>query len=148
MTITRLASAGARRPWSRPAPRRLLGTTAGPDAAPAQRPGSKQAAAGVAGRAAVAASYLLGRSCPHRRRRRAGIGEHPGHGGHRSPRPAPPNRSRGGGGGCPARPCPPPPAGWAGAPPPPPPPCPRPTPFLSSAPGTWGRRPASPPAGA
>jgi len=73
MTITRHASAGARRTWFRPAPRCLLGTTAGPDAAPAQRPGNKQvariaaaiaaiaamAAAGVAGRAAVAASFTV-----------------------------------------------------------------------------------------
>ena len=73
MTITRHASAGARRTWFRPAPRCLLGTTAGPDAAPAQRPGSKQvahiaaaivaiaalAAAGVAERAAVAASFAV-----------------------------------------------------------------------------------------
>jgi putative heme transporter len=73
MTITRHASAGARRTWFRPAPRCLLGTTAGSNAAPAQRPGSKQvariaaaivaiaalAAAGVAGRAAVAASFAV-----------------------------------------------------------------------------------------
>ena len=76
MTITRHASAGARRTWFRPAPRCLLGTTAGPDAAPAQRPGNKQVAriaaaivatvalaaagvAGVAGRAAVAASFTV-----------------------------------------------------------------------------------------
>ena len=73
MTITRHASAGARRAWFRPAPRCLLGTTAGPAAAPAQRPGSRQAAriaaaivaiaalaaAGVAGRAAVAASFTV-----------------------------------------------------------------------------------------
>src|ERR1700750_445912 len=73
MTITRHASAGARRTWFRPAPRCLPGTTTGPDAAPAPRPGSKQAAriaaaivaiaalaaAGVAGRAAVAASFTV-----------------------------------------------------------------------------------------
>jgi hypothetical protein len=76
MTITRHASAGARRTWFRPAPRCLLGTTAGPDATPAQRRGSKQAVriaavtvsiaalaatgvAGVAGRAAVAASFAV-----------------------------------------------------------------------------------------
>src|ERR1700751_1907253 len=73
MTITRHASAGARRTWFRPAPRCLLGTTAGPDAASAQRPGSKQvariaaafvamaalAAAGVAAQAAVAASFTV-----------------------------------------------------------------------------------------
>ena len=73
MTITRHASAGARRTWFRPAPRCLLGTPAGPDAAPAQRPGGKRvariaaaivaiaalAAAGVAGRAAVAASFTV-----------------------------------------------------------------------------------------
>jgi putative heme transporter len=73
MTITRHASAGARRTWFRPAPRCLPGTTTGPDAAPAQRPGSKQAAritagivaiatlaaAGVAGKAAVAASFTV-----------------------------------------------------------------------------------------
>jgi putative heme transporter len=73
MTITRHASAGARRNWFRPAPRCLLGTTAGPAAAPAQRPGSKQAvriaaaivsivalaAAEVAGRAAVATAFTV-----------------------------------------------------------------------------------------
>ena len=76
MTITRHASAGARRTWFRPAPRCLLGTTTDPDATPAQRQGSKQAvriaaaavsiaalaaagAAGVAGRAAVAASFAV-----------------------------------------------------------------------------------------
>jgi putative heme transporter len=76
MTITRHASAGARRTWFRPPPRCLLGTTAGPAAAPAQRPGSKHAvriaavivaiaalaalaAAAVAGRAAVAASFAV-----------------------------------------------------------------------------------------
>jgi pimeloyl-ACP methyl ester carboxylesterase/uncharacterized membrane protein YbhN (UPF0104 family) len=73
MTITRHATAGTRQAWFRPAPRCLLGTTAGPDAAPAQRPGSKQvariaaailaiatmAAAGVAGRATVAASFTV-----------------------------------------------------------------------------------------
>ena len=73
MTITRHASAGARRTWFRPAPRCLPGTTTGPDAAPAPRPGSKQAAriaaaivaiaalaaAGVAGWAAVAASFTV-----------------------------------------------------------------------------------------
>jgi hypothetical protein len=37
MTITRHASAGARRTWFRRAPRCLLGTTAFPDAAPARR---------------------------------------------------------------------------------------------------------------
>ena len=74
MTITRHASAGARRTWFRPATRCLLGTTAGPDAIPAQRRGSKQAVriaavtvsiaalaatgvAGVARRGAVAASF-------------------------------------------------------------------------------------------
>jgi hypothetical protein len=75
MTITRHASVGARRTWFRPTPRCLLGTTAGPNAAPAQHPGSKQmariaaaivaiaalAAAGVAGRAAVAASFAARR---------------------------------------------------------------------------------------
>ena len=77
MTITRHASAGARRTRFRRAPRCLLGTTAGPDAAPARRrPGSKQVAriaavivaiaavaatgaAGVAGRAALAASFTV-----------------------------------------------------------------------------------------
>jgi putative heme transporter len=73
MIITRHASAGVRRTRFRPAPRCLLGTTAGPDAAPAPRPRSKQvahigaaivaiaalAAAGVAGRAAVAASFTV-----------------------------------------------------------------------------------------
>src|SRR6201989_3605338 len=73
MTITRHASAGARRTWFRPAPRCLPGTTTGPDAAPAPRPGSKLAAriaaaivaiaalstAGFAGRAAVAASFTV-----------------------------------------------------------------------------------------
>jgi uncharacterized membrane protein YbhN (UPF0104 family)/alpha-beta hydrolase superfamily lysophospholipase len=74
MTITRHASAGARRTWFRPAPRCLLGTTAGPDAAPARRRwGNKHvariaaamvavaalAAAGVAERAAVAASFTV-----------------------------------------------------------------------------------------
>jgi uncharacterized membrane protein YbhN (UPF0104 family)/pimeloyl-ACP methyl ester carboxylesterase len=73
MTITRHASAGARRTWFRPASRCLLGATAGPDAAHAQRLGSKQvariaaaivavaalAAAGVAGRSAVAASFTV-----------------------------------------------------------------------------------------
>ena len=76
MTITRHASAGARRTLFRPATRCLLGTTAGPDATPAQRRGSKQAVriaavtvsiaalaatgvAGVAGRAAVAASFAV-----------------------------------------------------------------------------------------
>jgi pimeloyl-ACP methyl ester carboxylesterase/uncharacterized membrane protein YbhN (UPF0104 family) len=76
MTIIRHASAGARRTWFRPAPRCLPGTTAGLDAAPAQRPGSKQVAriaaaivataalaatgvAGVAGKAAVAASFTV-----------------------------------------------------------------------------------------
>src|SRR5690349_17750956 len=73
MTITRHASAGARRTWFRPAPRCLPGTTTGPDAAPAPRPGSKQAAriaaaivaiaalavAGVAERASVADSFTV-----------------------------------------------------------------------------------------
>jgi pimeloyl-ACP methyl ester carboxylesterase/uncharacterized membrane protein YbhN (UPF0104 family) len=72
MTIIRHASAGTRRTWFRPAPRCLLRTTAGPDAAPPQRAGSKQAtriaaaivaiaalAAGVAGRAAVTASFTV-----------------------------------------------------------------------------------------
>ena len=73
MAITRHASAGARRTWFRPAPRCLPRTTAGPDAAPPQHPGSKSAtriaaaivaiaalaAAGVAGRAAVAASFTV-----------------------------------------------------------------------------------------
>jgi hypothetical protein len=73
MTITRHASAGARRTWLRPAPRCLSGTTAGPDGAPALRPGGKQAAriaaaitaiaalaaAGVAGRAAVGPSFTV-----------------------------------------------------------------------------------------
>src|SRR5580693_1854006 len=64
MTITRHTSAGARRTWFRLAPGCLPGTTAGPDAAPARRrPGSKQvariAAAGVAGRAAVAESFTV-----------------------------------------------------------------------------------------
>src|SRR5580700_657413 len=73
MTITRHATAGTRQAWFRPAPRCLLGTTPGPDAAPAQRQGSKQvariaaaivaiatmAAAGVAGRATVAASFTV-----------------------------------------------------------------------------------------
>ena len=73
MTITRHASTDARRTWFRPAPRCLPGITASPDAAPAQRPGSKQAAriaaaivaiaalaaAGVAWRAAVAASFAV-----------------------------------------------------------------------------------------
>jgi uncharacterized membrane protein YbhN (UPF0104 family) len=76
MIITRHASAGAHRTWSRSAPWCLPGTTADPDAAPAPRPGSKQvaritaaivaiaalAAAGVAvvaGRAAVAASFAV-----------------------------------------------------------------------------------------
>ena len=72
--MTRHASSGARRTWFRPAPGRLQGATAGPDAAPAhRRPGSKQvariaaaivaiaalAAAGAAGRAAVAASFTV-----------------------------------------------------------------------------------------
>jgi uncharacterized membrane protein YbhN (UPF0104 family) len=76
MTITRFASADTRRTWFRPAPRCLPGATAGPDAAPAQRARSKQvariasatvavaalSAAGVAGRAEVAASFaVLGR---------------------------------------------------------------------------------------
>src|SRR4029077_20218974 len=73
MTITRHAAAVARRTWFRPAPRCLPGTTTGPDAAPTPRPGSKQAAriaaairaletmaaAGVAGWAAVAASFTV-----------------------------------------------------------------------------------------
>ena len=72
MTITRLASADTRRTWFRPAPRRLPGATAEPDAAPAQRARSKQVAriaaaivamaavaAGVAGRAAVPASFAV-----------------------------------------------------------------------------------------
>jgi uncharacterized membrane protein YbhN (UPF0104 family)/alpha-beta hydrolase superfamily lysophospholipase len=70
MTVTRDASAGARRTWFRPARRWLPGTAAGQVAAPAQRPGRQQmarfaaagagiaalAAAGVAARATVAAS--------------------------------------------------------------------------------------------
>jgi hypothetical protein len=40
MTITRHASAGARRTWLRLAPRRLLGTAADPDAAPASALGA------------------------------------------------------------------------------------------------------------
>jgi uncharacterized membrane protein YbhN (UPF0104 family) len=74
MTVTRPASAGARRTWFRPAPVCLLGTTAGPEAAPARRRwGSRHvarvaaaivavaalAATGVAGRAAVAASFAV-----------------------------------------------------------------------------------------
>jgi hypothetical protein len=74
MTITRLASAGARRTWLRPVSRCLLGTTAGPDNAPArQRCRSKHvtriaaatvavaalAGAGTAERAAVAASFAV-----------------------------------------------------------------------------------------
>src|SRR5579862_3078171 len=76
MTITRHASTGARRTRFRPPPRCLLGTTAGPAAAPAQRPGSKHAvriaavivaiaalaalaAAAVAGWAAVTASFAV-----------------------------------------------------------------------------------------
>jgi uncharacterized membrane protein YbhN (UPF0104 family) len=69
MTITKDASAGARRAWFWPAPRCRPGATAGPDAA--HRRGRKQAAriaaavaavaalaaAGVAGRAAVAAAF-------------------------------------------------------------------------------------------
>jgi len=54
MTITRHASAGARRTWFRLAPRCLLGTTAGPDTAPSQRPGSKQAARIAAAIVAIA----------------------------------------------------------------------------------------------
>jgi putative heme transporter len=73
MTITRFASAGARRTWFRLIPRCLPGATTGPDAAPAQRARRKQvariaaatvavaalSAAGVAGRAAVAASFAV-----------------------------------------------------------------------------------------
>jgi putative heme transporter len=74
MTVTRPASAGARRTWFRPGQVCLLGTTAGPDTAPARRRwGSRHvarvaaaivavaalAAAGVAGRAAVAASFAV-----------------------------------------------------------------------------------------
>ena len=74
MTITRHASAGARRTWLRPAPRCLPGTTAGPDAAPARRRSAHKhvartaaamvavaalAAAGVAGRPAVAESFAV-----------------------------------------------------------------------------------------
>jgi uncharacterized membrane protein YbhN (UPF0104 family) len=73
MTITRFASAGARRTWFRLIPRCLPGAITGPDAAPAQRARRKQvariaaatvavaalSAAGVAGRAAVAASFAV-----------------------------------------------------------------------------------------
>jgi uncharacterized membrane protein YbhN (UPF0104 family) len=74
MTITRHSSAGARRTWFRPAPRCLLGTTPGPDAALAlRRRGRKQAArigaatvaiaalaaVGVAGRSAAAESFAV-----------------------------------------------------------------------------------------
>src|ERR1700759_1291132 len=70
MTITRFASAGARRTWFRLIPRCLSGATTGPDAAPAQRTRGKQAAriaaataagggVAAAGRAAVAASVAV-----------------------------------------------------------------------------------------
>ena len=73
MTVTRPASAGARRTWLLLAPPRCADAGAAPDAAPAQRRGSRQvariaaaiaaiaavAAAGVAGRAAVAASFAV-----------------------------------------------------------------------------------------
>ena len=74
MTITRLASAGARRTWFRPAPRRLVATAGGRDTAPGRRRrGSKTvariaaatvafaalAAVGVAERAEVAASFAV-----------------------------------------------------------------------------------------
>src|SRR5579862_3689038 len=76
MIMTRHAPAGARRTRFRPAPWGLPDTAADPDAAPAQRPGGKQAAritaaivaiaalaaagvAVVAGRAAVAASFTV-----------------------------------------------------------------------------------------
>src|SRR5580658_945375 len=73
MTITRFASAGARRTWFRLIPRSLPGATTGPDTGSAQRARSKQvariaaatvavaalSAVGVAGRAAVAASFAV-----------------------------------------------------------------------------------------
>jgi putative heme transporter len=66
MTITRHSSAGARRTWFRPAPRCLLGTTPGPDAALAlRRRGRKQAAriaAAIVAIAALAAVGVAGRS--------------------------------------------------------------------------------------
>jgi len=66
MTITRHSSAGARRTWFRPAPRCLLGTTPGPDAALAlRRRGRKQAAriaAAIVAIAAMAAVGVAGRS--------------------------------------------------------------------------------------
>jgi len=73
MTITRHASADARRTWFRPAPRCLPGTTASPDAAPAQRPGSKQAARIAAAIVAIAVlaarrGWPGGPRWPHRSR--------------------------------------------------------------------------------
>src|ERR1700722_19142063 len=74
MTITRHASAGARRTWLRLAPWRLLCTTAGPDAAPARRRSAHKhvariatamvavaalAAAGVTGRPAADESFAV-----------------------------------------------------------------------------------------
>ena len=74
MTITRHTSTGARRTWFRPAPRCLLGTMPGPDAAlTLRRRGRKQAArigaatvaiaalaaVGVAGRSAAAESFAV-----------------------------------------------------------------------------------------
>jgi len=57
MTITRLASSGARRTWLRPASRCLLGTTAGPDTVPARRRGGSKHVARIAA-AAVAVAAL------------------------------------------------------------------------------------------
>ena len=65
MTITRPASAGVRRTWFRPAPECLLGTAAVPQAAPAQRPGSKRAvriAAAIVLIAALAAAGVAERT--------------------------------------------------------------------------------------
>ena len=74
MTITRLASAGARQTWLRPKPRRLVATTVGRDTAPGRRRWGSKAVArvaaasvalaaltagGVAERAEVAASFAV-----------------------------------------------------------------------------------------
>ena len=61
MTITRHSSAGALWTWFRPAPRCLLGTTPGPDAALAlRRRGRKQAARIAAAIVAIAALAAVG----------------------------------------------------------------------------------------
>jgi len=87
MTITRHASADARRTWFQPAPRCLPGTTASPDAAPAQRPGRKQAArickpavriaAAIVAIAALAAAGVAGRAGDPRAPRHARPGDEP-----------------------------------------------------------------------